>query len=214
MAKFTAFTFFYMFLTLCTLVRAGDWPTFNHDNHRSGVTDERLELPLKESWVFKATHPPEPAWPEPAKQDFWHYYDDLRPTVTYDQAFHVVGAGDTLYFGSSSDDKVYALNTTTGQQRWTFFTEGSVRLAPTIVGDRLYVGSDDGCVYCLSANDGSLIWKYMAAEQNRVVPGNGRMTSIWPVRTGLVLIPESSSGCTCGYPLQTSMAFVPNEILN
>jgi outer membrane protein assembly factor BamB len=187
MAKFTAFTFFYMFLTLCTLVRADDWPTFNHDNHKSGVTDERLELPLKESWVFKATHPPEPAWPEPAKQDFWHYHYDLRPTVTYDQAFHVVGAGDTLYFGSSSDDKVYALNTTTGQQRWTFFTEGSVRLAPTIVGDRLYVGSDDGCVYCLSANDGSLIWKYMAAEQNRVVPGNGRMTSIWPVRTGLVV---------------------------
>jgi len=26
---------------------------------------------------------------------------------------------------------------------------------------------------------------------------------------GLVLIPESSSGCTCGFPLQTSMAFVP-----
>jgi len=26
---------------------------------------------------------------------------------------------------------------------------------------------------------------------------------------GLVLIPEASSGCTCGYPLQTSMAFIP-----
>jgi outer membrane protein assembly factor BamB len=26
---------------------------------------------------------------------------------------------------------------------------------------------------------------------------------------GLVLIPESSSGCTCGFPLQTSMAFIP-----
>ncbi|MHC4424254.1 MAG: PQQ-binding-like beta-propeller repeat protein, partial [Planctomycetota bacterium] len=31
---------------------------------------------------------------------------------------------------------------------------------------------------------------------------------------GLVLIPEASSGCTCGYPLQTSMALIPNEILN
>jgi outer membrane protein assembly factor BamB len=26
---------------------------------------------------------------------------------------------------------------------------------------------------------------------------------------GLVLVPEASSGCTCGFPLQTSMAFVP-----
>jgi outer membrane protein assembly factor BamB len=31
---------------------------------------------------------------------------------------------------------------------------------------------------------------------------------------GLVLIPEASSGCTCGYPLQTSIAFAPDEILN
>jgi len=187
MTKFTAFTFFCMFLTFCGPALAEDWPTFNHDNHRSGVTGERLEPPLKESWVFKAMHPPKPSWPGPAKQDFWHYHYDLRPTVTYDQAFHVVGAGDTLYFSSSSDDKVYALDTTTGQQRWTFFTEGPVRLAPTIVGNRVYVGSDDGNVYCLSANDGLLIWKYMVAEQNRMVPGNGRMISMWPVRTGLVV---------------------------
>jgi outer membrane protein assembly factor BamB len=30
---------------------------------------------------------------------------------------------------------------------------------------------------------------------------------------GLVLIPEASSGCTCGFALQTSLAFIPNEIL-
>jgi len=187
MARFTAFIFFCIFLTLCTLAHADDWPTFNHDNHRSGVTSERLELPLKKSWVFKATHPPKPAWPVPAKQDFWHYHYNLRPTVTFDRAFQIVGVSDALYFGSSSDDKVYALDATTGRQRWAFFTEGPVRLAPTIVGNRVYVGSDDGCVYCLSANDGSLIWKYMVAEQNRMVPGNGRMISMWPVRTGLVV---------------------------
>jgi len=28
---------------------------------------------------------------------------------------------------------------------------------------------------------------------------------------GLVLIPESSSGCTCGYALQSSMAYAPVE---
>jgi outer membrane protein assembly factor BamB len=30
---------------------------------------------------------------------------------------------------------------------------------------------------------------------------------------GLVLIPESSSGCTCGFALQTSLAYIPVEIL-
>ena len=176
-----------LFFVLCGPVWSQDWPTFGGDSRRSCVTGERLQLPLKEFWVFKATRPPKPAWPAPAKQDFWHRHYNLRPTVTYDQAFAVVGAGDTIYFGSSADDKVYALDAVTGQQRWTFFTEGPVRLAPTVSAGRVYVGSDDGCVYCLRRHDGSLVWKYTVAEQNRIVPGNGRMISMWPVRTGLVV---------------------------
>jgi len=30
---------------------------------------------------------------------------------------------------------------------------------------------------------------------------------------GLILIPESSSGCTCAYPLQTSLALIPQAVL-
>jgi len=29
---------------------------------------------------------------------------------------------------------------------------------------------------------------------------------------GLVLIPESSSGCTCAYPMQTSFALIPKAL--
>ncbi len=29
---------------------------------------------------------------------------------------------------------------------------------------------------------------------------------------GMLLVPEASSGCTCGFPLQTSMAYVPKEL--
>jgi len=176
-----------MVFPLCGPVSAEDWPTFGADNRRSSVTGEVLELPLKESWVFKATHPPQPAWPAPAKQDFFHHHYNLRPTVTYDRAFHIVGADDLVIFGSSANDKIYALDAKTGQVRWTFFTEGPVRLAPVIADNKVYAGCDDGYVYCLSENDGSLVWKYRVAEQNRMVPGNGRMTSLWPVRAGLVV---------------------------
>ncbi len=31
---------------------------------------------------------------------------------------------------------------------------------------------------------------------------------------GLVLIPEASSGCTCGFPLQTSLAYIPEASLS
>jgi outer membrane protein assembly factor BamB len=181
-------------LALCSFIfthtetaRAEDWPTFMHDKHRSGVTGERLELPLNESWVYKALHQPQPAWPEPAKQDFWHRQFNLRSTVAYDRAFHVVGAGDTIYFASSADDKVYALDSMTGQQRWTFFTEGPVRLAPCISNGKVYVASDDGSVYCLSADDGSLVWKHKGNERERIIPGNDRMISTWPIRSGLLV---------------------------
>ncbi len=166
---------------------AEDWPTFMHDNHRSGVTGEKLLPPLSESWVLKGVRPPEPAWPPPAKQDFYHHHHDLRETVAYDRAFHVVGAGQTVFFGSSSDDKVYALDARTGRTRWTFFTEGPVRFAPSVADGKVYVGSDDGNAYCLSAQDGALLWKYRAVEQNRLIPGNQRMISMWPLRTGLLV---------------------------
>jgi outer membrane protein assembly factor BamB len=185
--RYIVCTFFSLVFILCGPVSAEGWPTFGRDTRRSCVSSEQLKLPLKESWVFKASHPPQPAWPAPAKQDFFHRLYNLRPTVTYDQAFGVVGAGDIVCFGSSADDKVYALDAITGQVRWIFFTEGPVRLAPVVVDGRVYVGCDDGYVYCLSGNDGSLVWKYRVVEQNRMVPGNGRMISMCPVRTGLIV---------------------------
>ncbi|UCG49554.1 MAG: PQQ-binding-like beta-propeller repeat protein [Phycisphaerales bacterium] len=179
------------FLCVCVLgggwSRAGDWPSYNHDNHGSGVTTEGLEVPLEQLWVYRSRGRPQPAWPGPAKNDFFHKHYDLRSTVGFDRAFHVVGAGDTLYFGSSADDKVYALDADTGRERWVFFTEGPVRFAPCVAQDRVYVGSDDGRVYCLSAADGSLIWKRNIAGQRRLLPGNGRMISMWPVRTAPVV---------------------------
>jgi outer membrane protein assembly factor BamB len=187
--------------------RGEDWPTFMHDNQRSGVTSEQLQPPLKQCWVFTSAHEPQPAWPPPAQQDFWHRSYNLRATVTYDRAFHVVLTGDMVFFGSSADDKVYALDARTGQQRWTFFTEAPVRLAPSVSGNKVYVGSDDGFIYCLSRDNGSLIWKYKAADNELMIPGNERIISTWPVRTG-VLTDKGHLYSTAGlFPNQQTFLF-------
>ena len=188
----------------------GDWPTYNHDKARSGVTSEQLPLPLSECWRFQANYPPQPAWPPPAAQDFWHNHNQLRPTVIYDRAFHSVAVRDAVYFASSADFSVYALDAKTGKVRWVFFTAGPVRLAPAVVENRLYVGSDDGCVYCLSTDDGSLIWKFDVATKNSMVPGNGRMISLLPVRSGLI-IDEGKVFFAAGlFPIQGTFLFALN----
>ena len=44
--------------------------------------------------------------------------------------------------------KVYAIDISTGKEKWIFFAEGPVRFSPTIWNNRIYFGSDDGFVYC------------------------------------------------------------------
>jgi len=81
---------------------AEDWPTYQHDNQRSGITPESLKLPLNEVWRYDAPNAPRPAWPDPAKYDFAKSNDDpLRPREVYDRAFHTVVADGMLYLDGS-----------------------------------------------------------------------------------------------------------------
>jgi hypothetical protein len=113
---------------------------------------------------------------------------DLKSRQIFDYAYHPVIADGLLYYGSSADDKIYCLDAATGEQRWTFFTEGPVRLAPTIAEGRVFVGSDDGQAYCLDAKSGKLIWKTQLGPRDYRIPGNSRIISRWPLRTGIVVI--------------------------
>lgn len=165
--------------------RAGDWPTYRHDVARSGITTEKLPLPLSSAWVFKSPWAPRPAWGDP-RPERTEGILELRRNH-FDDVFEVVAANGALFFGSSADNKVYCRDAASGSFRWTVNTGGPVRLAPTIVGDRLYVGSDDGWVRCLKTADGSLVWKFHAAPDDRRVLGHGKMISLWPVRTGVLV---------------------------
>ncbi len=73
----------------------------------------------------------------------------------------------------------------------------------------------------VSASAGALFWRGGNPTMRDLGPGGvlrkinrvsrpGCWINIIPAG-GLVLIPESSSGCTCAFPLQTSMTYLPQE---
>ena len=107
--------------------------------------------------------------------------------MRFDKAFQVVAAGGMAYFGSSADHQVHAIDLATGQERWQFFTDAPVRFAPQVYEGNLYVASDDGCVYCLSAADGKLRWRFRGGPADERLMGNEAMVSRWPLRGGLVV---------------------------
>jgi outer membrane protein assembly factor BamB len=102
-----------VWLLLVVDVQAADWPTYRADSARSNYTPEQLPKGLMLRWTYQSPHAPTPAWPTRNRQQF-------------DRAYQPVIAGGILYYGSSADCKVYALDAVTGKTRWTFFTDSPV----------------------------------------------------------------------------------------
>ncbi len=160
---------------------AEDWPTHMHDNRRTGVTGETLQPPLELDWVFRSPFPPAKGWAMPVNG---YGARKNKPNVSYDDAFRVIAVGDLCYFCSSSESRVYAIDAATGTVKWTFFTDAAPRIAPAYWQGKLYVGADDGVFRCLNARDGSLVWQVQAAPCDDLVLGQGRLSSVWPIRAG------------------------------
>jgi outer membrane protein assembly factor BamB len=174
-------------LLLVQPLPADDWPTFQYDNRRSAATAENLPLPLQEVWPYRSPVPPQTAWSGPAPWDSFARKVPLAPMRLFDRALFVTVVGEKVFFGSSVDDAMHCLDAGTGKELWYFLSEGPVRLPPTFYDGKLYFGSDDGCAYCINAANGSPVWKYRAAPDDRQIPSDGKLISLWPVRTGVLV---------------------------
>ena len=173
---------------LATHLSAGAPSGNEADYSRTGYTAQELPTAPVLQWTHTPRHPPRPAWPDPGKE--WN-------RLAFDYVHAVSHADGLLFYGTSADHQVRALDLATGRERWHFVAGGPIRFAPAVAEGRVYVPCDDGVLYCLSAASGDLVWTFDAAPRREFLIGNEQLISRWPMRSS-VIVRDSVVYCTAG----------------
>ncbi len=145
---------------------------WRHDASRSNHTSEALSSEQHLQWK-RQLPPVAPAF--------------HKARLQFDGGYEPIIAGNSLFVAQPDVDAVVSYALDSGEEQWRFYAEGPVRLAPVAWEGNLYVGSDDGNLYCLDAITGTEQWKFRAVPASRKIFGNGRLISVWPLRGGPVL---------------------------
>ena len=135
------------------------WPTYRHDNRRSGAVDTTVPGKLGQAWKTEVG-------------------GRLTPPVL---------ARGRLYAADKDSHAVHCLDAATGKLLWRYTAGGPVDSPPTINDGRMLFGCTDGWVYCLEAENGALIWRFRAAPRDRRIVSYGQVQSSWPLH-GSVLV--------------------------
>jgi outer membrane protein assembly factor BamB len=149
----------------------GGWPCYRHNARRSDGTAETLPDKLTLLWenmLSRAKVNPvssenenDPAWNGPISP----------PTV----------GKDSVYVSLPDRRQTVALDISNGREKWRFTAGGRVHLPPTLHHGLCLIASQDGCVYAVSAADGTLAWRLRARNMERQIMAYGQPESMWPV---------------------------------
>jgi outer membrane protein assembly factor BamB len=148
---------------------ADDWPTFRHDNKRSGSSQQEIPPKVAEQWSA-----------------------ELGGRLT-----SPVIADGRVFVAKIDEHTLYALGQASGETQWSYTIGARIDSPPSVNSGRVVFGGADGWVYCLRASDGELVWRYRAAPLDRRTMAYEQLESLWPVH-GSVLIREGSVWCVAG----------------
>jgi outer membrane protein assembly factor BamB len=163
-------------LLACVSAQADDWPMWRCDAQRTASSNETLPSGMKLLWT-REYGPRKQAWDDPLNHDL----------MTYDRIFEPIAVDGRLFVGFNDQDKLTALDAQTGEELWSFFTEGPVRVPPAGHNGKVYFCSDDGFLYCVDAQTGKLHWKLRGGPSSQHAIGNERIVSAWVARGGPVV---------------------------
>ncbi len=146
-----------------------DWPTYRHDELRSGTTASVAPTSPRVLWQKK-----------------------IGPKLSAP----TIAAGK-VFLAAIDEHRVLALDADSGSLVWEFIAGGRVDSPPTYFRGLVLFGSADGWVYCLRAEDGALVWRRLCAPVERLVGAYGQLESAWPVH-GSVLVRDGIAYVAAG----------------
>ncbi|MFH1564087.1 MAG: PQQ-binding-like beta-propeller repeat protein [Nitrospirota bacterium] len=122
----------------------GSYATGAYIDSTPAIVKDRVYAANSTGWVYCWSTNPELKW---AKQ---------LPTSI--QLSSCAVADGILYIGGL-DKRLYAISIVDGKVKWVYSTNGVIQSSPAIANERVYFGSGDGNLYCLTTA-GEFQWKF------------------------------------------------------
>jgi outer membrane protein assembly factor BamB len=157
---------------------AAEWPMYRHDDLRSSSTPAEIRgKALQSIWTTQVARPSAAAVAMDWKSNPFVPGSITAPVV----------AGGSVFVAVPDEHRIAALDAASGKLRWSFTAGGRIDTPPSIHEDLCLFGAHDGWIYCVTADQGELAWKYRAAPQETWIMAYGQMESLWPA-AGSVLM--------------------------
>ena len=157
-----------------------DWPCYRHDAWRSGSTPASAPTTLKTLWAADLGSAPAKG---PIAAD-WRENMFIKGPITPPAVL-----GDRVVVARPDAHEVVALDAANGSVAWRFTADGRIDTTPTLHAGLCLLGTKNGSVYCLRADDGRMVWRLRAAPLDERIVAYGQLESPWPV-PGSVLVVE------------------------
>ena len=168
---------------------AAQWPMLRYDVQRSATTTVSIPTDLKILWSAKvAALLPKQG---PMVED-WRVGLQTGDIVTAP----TVGGG-MVFAAVPHAHRIVALDAATGKEKWSYTAGGRIDAPPTLYKGLCLFGCNDGWVYCLTAADGKLVWRFRAAPDHTRIMAFGQLESPWPI-SGSVLVQNDVLAFGCG----------------
>ncbi len=136
-----------------------DWPTYRHDAKRTGHVSTIVPEEMNIAWEREIG----------GKLS--------QPVIAQGRVFVSNVDGQAIEVFHAED----------GRKLWEYIPGARVDTPPTVIDDKVIFGCRDGWVYCLTASEGTLVWRFQAASQEKRLVSFDQIESPWPV-AGSVLV--------------------------